>query len=252
MRLSRQQAHEEIAAVRLELAGVQAEAAAADRAAQRDREALIALRRELDQVRADVQSEREALRAAHTEQIAQIQRNADERAAALNQALDLARESAETYRAQLAAQPPTPSRSQGEQRTTARKRQQSQVDRVRTEKAGPISSSSGVVSDERIAARSPGSVGQPRFLLRTAGVVGADDRTTPARRGPPLWVSVCRDVWSGYEATVERDECALRPGPRPVDRIAAGAARVRAVENESLFRARGALLRTDEYSIGPT
>ena len=53
MRLSRQQAHEEIAAVRLELAGVQAEAAAADRAAQRDREALIALRRELDQVRAD-------------------------------------------------------------------------------------------------------------------------------------------------------------------------------------------------------
>lgn len=121
MRQSRQQAHEEIAAVRLELAGVQAEAAAADRAAQRDREESIALWRELDQVRADVQSERQALRAAHTEQIARIQRNADERAAALNQALDLARESAETYRAQLAAQPPMPSRSQ---RRTANDRPQ--------------------------------------------------------------------------------------------------------------------------------
>jgi hypothetical protein len=113
MRQSRQQAHEETAAVRLELAGIQAAATASERAGDRDREALVAVRRELDQVRADAQSEREALRAAHTEQLAQIQRNADERAAALNQALDLARDSAETYRAQLA----------GERRTTARKRQ---------------------------------------------------------------------------------------------------------------------------------
>ena len=60
-------------------------AAAAERAAEHDREALAALRRELDQLRAEAQSEREALRAAHTEQLAQIQRNADERAAVLNQ-----------------------------------------------------------------------------------------------------------------------------------------------------------------------
>ena len=80
------------------------------------------MRRELDQVRAEAQSEREALRAAHTEQLAQIQRNTDERAAALNQALDLARESAETFRAQPAEARTAPGPS-SEQRKTTRKRQ---------------------------------------------------------------------------------------------------------------------------------
>ena len=60
---------------------------------------MAALRREIEQIRADARSEREALRAAHTDQLAQIQRNADERATALNRALSLARETAETYRA---------------------------------------------------------------------------------------------------------------------------------------------------------
>jgi hypothetical protein len=82
------------------------------------------LRHELDQVRAEAHSERETLRAAHTEQLGQIQRNADERAAALNQALDLARESAETYRAQLAEARTAPG-PPDQQRKTARKRPQS-------------------------------------------------------------------------------------------------------------------------------
>jgi hypothetical protein len=73
---------------------------AATRAAERDREALDAMRHELDDARADMRAERDALRIAHNAQIAQIQRNADERAAALTQALD-------AYRAQS----PTPTRS---------------------------------------------------------------------------------------------------------------------------------------------
>jgi hypothetical protein len=59
--------------------------------------------------------------AAHTEQLAQIQHSADERADALNQALSLARETAAMYRGQL-AEGHSPSRQQGEQRTSPRKR----------------------------------------------------------------------------------------------------------------------------------
>jgi len=121
-RQSRQQAADETAAARLELATLQADSAATQRAAQADREALAALRREFEQHRADARSEREAVRAAHTEQLAQVQRNADERATALNEALSLARETAETYRTQV-AEARTPSSPQGEQRTT-RKRPQ--------------------------------------------------------------------------------------------------------------------------------
>ena len=71
-----------------------------------------ALRAELAQVRSDAhaeqsrllaeaRSDREALRAQYAEQLAQMQRHADERTAALNQALELARDTAEAYRAQL-------------------------------------------------------------------------------------------------------------------------------------------------------
>ena len=84
---------------------------------------MAALRREIEQIRADARSEREALGAAHTDQLAQIQRNADERATALNRALSLARETAETYRAQL-PEAGRSSRSQSQQRTTTRKRAQ--------------------------------------------------------------------------------------------------------------------------------
>jgi signal transduction histidine kinase len=85
-----------------------------------------ALRAKLVQVRSDAhaeqsrlldqaRSEREALRAQYAEQLAQIQRHADERAAALNQALELARDTAQAYHAQLGGQPsapdsPTPTR----------------------------------------------------------------------------------------------------------------------------------------------
>jgi chromosome segregation ATPase len=85
-----------------------------------------ALRAELAQVRSDAhaeqsrlldqaRSDREALRAQYAEQLAQMQRHADERAGALNQALELARDTAQAYRAQLGAQPsepdsPTPTR----------------------------------------------------------------------------------------------------------------------------------------------
>jgi hypothetical protein len=58
----------------------------------------------------------------YSPRIAQVQRSADERATALNEALWLARETAETYRTQV-AQARSPARSQGEQRTT-RKRPQ--------------------------------------------------------------------------------------------------------------------------------
>jgi hypothetical protein len=85
-----------------------------------------ALRAELAQVRSDAhaeqsrlldqaRSDREVLRAQYAEQLAHMQRHADERAAALNQALELARDTAHAYRAQLGAQPsepdsPTPTR----------------------------------------------------------------------------------------------------------------------------------------------
>ena len=74
-----------------------------------------------EQVRGDARSEREALRVGHAEQLAQLQRSADERATALSQALSLARETAETFRAQL-TDALAQSRQQGEQHPTTRKR----------------------------------------------------------------------------------------------------------------------------------
>ena len=74
-----------------------------------------ALRAELAQARSDAhaeqsrllneaRSDRETLRAQYAEQLAQLQRHADERTAALNQALELVRDTAQAYRAQLGAQ----------------------------------------------------------------------------------------------------------------------------------------------------
>ncbi|WP_200865864.1 coiled-coil domain-containing protein [Mycobacteroides abscessus] len=96
-----QQASAETATVRSELATSRAEASAAQRAEALEREAAAALREELDRQRTDAQSERQALRAAHAEQLANIQRGADDRVQSLNEALATAREIAATYRAQL-------------------------------------------------------------------------------------------------------------------------------------------------------
>lgn len=116
-RESVRQAAADTAALRLQLATLSAEAEAAGRTAHADREALAALRGELEQLRGEARAERQALRAAHAEQLAQVQRTADDRAAALNQALTLAREAADTYRTQL-----TETRSTTGQPTTTRKR----------------------------------------------------------------------------------------------------------------------------------
>jgi hypothetical protein len=63
------------------------------------------------------------MRAAHAEQLAQAQRSADERVTTLNEALALAREIAETYRAQL-GEIRSSLPSQSEQPTSTRKRSQ--------------------------------------------------------------------------------------------------------------------------------
>ena len=107
----------ETAALRVEFAATQARAEAAERAAEADRQALAAQSRELERERADARSEREVLRASHAEQLAQLQRNADERVQTLSESLTVARDAAETYRAQLPA-------SGTEKRITPRKRTQ--------------------------------------------------------------------------------------------------------------------------------
>lgn len=87
------------------------------RAAELDRQAVVSLTRDLDRHRAEAQTEREALRAAHAEQLAQSQRNADERVHALTEALAIAKESAETYRAQLPPPSATTTRQAPRKRT---------------------------------------------------------------------------------------------------------------------------------------
>ncbi|GAB4982235.1 hypothetical protein MAHJHV59_34900 [Mycobacterium avium subsp. hominissuis] len=108
-RESTQRAIAETAAVRVELATTQAEAEAARRAAEVDRAAVATLTRDLDRHREDARAEREALRQLHAEQLAQAQRNADDRVQALTEALTVAKAAAETYRGQL--QPATTKRS---------------------------------------------------------------------------------------------------------------------------------------------
>ncbi len=98
---AQQVAAADIATTRAELATAQAQAAAAQRAIEVEHDTVLTLRQEIDRQRADTQSERETLRANHAEQLAQAERNADDRVQALTEALAAAREVAATYRAQL-------------------------------------------------------------------------------------------------------------------------------------------------------
>lgn len=96
-----QEAAAEAATMRVDLATTRAEAAAATRAAEQDRAAL-------ERLREETRTDRDALRQAHAEQVAQVQRSADERVATLNDALTIASAAAETLRAQLATTSPPP------------------------------------------------------------------------------------------------------------------------------------------------
>jgi chromosome segregation ATPase len=103
VRLAGQRAADETAAVRADLAAARAELAAAQRAVEAEREARVSLGGELERQRQEARTERDTLRTAHAEQIAQVQRSADERVHALTEALAVAREAADTYRAQIPA-----------------------------------------------------------------------------------------------------------------------------------------------------
>ncbi len=65
-----------------------------------------AAREEARRLRDEARSDHQTLRAQYAEQLADIQRHADERVAALNQALELARDTAAAYRVQIAAPRP--------------------------------------------------------------------------------------------------------------------------------------------------
>lgn len=86
-----QQATAEAAAVRVELATSRAEADSARRVAEQDRAAL-------ERIRDETRIERDTLRQAHAEQLAQAQRNADDRVAALTEALAAASSATEALR----------------------------------------------------------------------------------------------------------------------------------------------------------
>ena len=58
--------------------------------------------REMAQLRNEARTERQALRAEYAEQLSAAQRQADERVAAVTQALEMAREAARIYRMQPA------------------------------------------------------------------------------------------------------------------------------------------------------
>jgi len=102
-RRERQNAIGQTTELRVELATLQTAAAAAEQAARHDREMAAELGREVHQLRRDAWAEREAARAEYADQLATWQRQADERVAAVTQALEMAREAAQLYRTQLAA-----------------------------------------------------------------------------------------------------------------------------------------------------
>ena len=87
-----QAAAAEAATIRTALAEATAQAAAAERASDTARESLESMHTDLERVRAEARAEREALRATHAEQLAQYQRNADDRVSVLTEALTAARE----------------------------------------------------------------------------------------------------------------------------------------------------------------
>lgn len=84
---ARQQGLDDLTAVRVELATVSAQAVAARQAAQHEADLHATTRRDLSVLRTEMNAERDALRAAHTEQIAQLQHNADQRVEALTKSL---------------------------------------------------------------------------------------------------------------------------------------------------------------------
>jgi chromosome segregation ATPase len=115
-------AHRAVAAAQAQAAAAQAAQRAADDAADRERDTATQLRRELDQTRRDfddaARAEREALRSAHAEQLAQLQRNANDRVDALTEALAVAKDAAEMYRSQLPTPgSPAPTRAAPRKRT---------------------------------------------------------------------------------------------------------------------------------------
>jgi hypothetical protein len=75
--------------------------------------ALDAAHRAATEAAAQARAERDALRASHSEQLTQAQENADERVLVLKDALELARETAEVYRAELSAQKAVAARKRG-------------------------------------------------------------------------------------------------------------------------------------------
>uniref|UniRef100_UPI003F583635 hypothetical protein n=1 Tax=Mycolicibacterium obuense TaxID=1807 RepID=UPI003F583635 len=84
------------AALRVDLATAHARAESAQRAADTERATVSTLTAELERVRAEQRSERERLETTHAQQLALVQRNADERVQALNDALTHARQTAGT------------------------------------------------------------------------------------------------------------------------------------------------------------
>lgn len=119
-----QQARQAATNALVEAAAARAAQEAADTAAGRERDMATALRGELDRQRTDAQAEREAQRAGHAEQLAQVQRGADERVQALTDALATAREVTATYRAQFSA-PDAPQDSAARPRKRASRAQRS-------------------------------------------------------------------------------------------------------------------------------
>ncbi|MFW0154390.1 hypothetical protein ACNUDN_32025 (plasmid) [Mycobacterium sp. smrl_JER01] len=86
------------AALRVDLATAHARAESAQQSAEAERATVATLTAELERVRTDQRSERERLESAHAQQLALVQRNADERVQALNDALTHARQTAGTDR----------------------------------------------------------------------------------------------------------------------------------------------------------
>lgn len=82
----------EAAALRTALAEATARAAAAERASQTAAETLAAWRTDWQRQRAEARSDLAAVRATHAEQLAHVQRSADDRVAVLTEALNAERE----------------------------------------------------------------------------------------------------------------------------------------------------------------
>lgn len=93
---ARQQSYETLAATRLQLAAAEAARTAAEQAAQYSHDTAENVRGELEATKAEMRSEREALRSEHAAQVAQIQHSADQRAEALQEALQAVKDTRET------------------------------------------------------------------------------------------------------------------------------------------------------------